>query len=308
MTASTPSTPWTDVAIIGAGAVGTVLARRLVERGYRVSAVLSRRREPAQALAQAVGAPVGSSDWSDVPFQVPLLLLCVPDDAIEPVARRLAKLERPWPSMTVAHTSGARTADALAPVAARGASTLSLHPMQTITRESSPSALDGIYIGIEGEAGVVARATQFVRDLGAEAITVPTAAKTRYHLAGVLASNGLVALMGLVNEMFASAGIDPDDGSALVGPLVQGTWRNIVDTAPEDALTGPVARGDVGTVVAHLDALATHLPHVLPAYAALSNEMVRLAVRGGKLSPERAEPVLDALSDALRRNDDASGW
>jgi predicted short-subunit dehydrogenase-like oxidoreductase (DUF2520 family) len=154
----------------------------------------------------------------------------------------------------------------------------------------------------------VARATQFVRDLGAEAITVPTAAKTRYHLAGVLASNGLVALMGLVNEMFASAGIDPDDGSALVGPLVQGTWRNIVDTAPEDALTGPVARGDVGTVVAHLDALATHLPHVLPAYAALSNEMVRLAVRGGKLSPERAEPVLDALSDALRRNDDASGW
>jgi len=308
MPAASPSTPWTDVAIIGAGAVGHVLAHRLVQCGYSVSAVLSRRREPAEALAQAVGAPVGSSDWSDVPFQTPLLLVCVPDDAIEPVADRLAKLERPWESMTVAHTSGARTADALAPVAARGAATLSLHPMQTLTSDSPSSALEGVYFGIEGEDDAVAQAISFVRDLGAEAITVRAAAKTRYHLAGVFASNGLVALMGLVNEVLASAGINPDTGSALVEPLVQGAWRNIAETSPEDALTGPVARGDVGTVVAHLDALATHLPHLLPAYAALSNEMVRLAVRGGELRPERAEPMLDALSDALHRNDDASEW
>jgi predicted short-subunit dehydrogenase-like oxidoreductase (DUF2520 family) len=307
MPAAAPSTSWTDVAIIGAGAVARAFAHRLVQCGYTVSAVLSRRREPAEALAQAVEAPVGSSDWGDVPFQTPLLLVCVPDDAIEPVANRLANLERPWASITVAHTSGARTAAALDAVAARGASTLSLHPMQTLTLDSPPSALEGIYVGIEGEDDdAVTQATSFVRDLGAEAITIPAAAKTRYHLAGVFASNGLVALMGLVNEMLASAGLDPDIGSALVGPLVQSTWRNIAATSPEAALTGPVVRGDTGTVVAHLGALATHLPHLLPAYAALSNEMVRLAVRGGRLSPERAEPLLDALSDALHRDDGES--
>lgn len=296
------------VAIIGAGAVGHALAQRLVQCGYTVSAVLSRRRESAEALARAVDAPVASSDWCDVPFQTPLLLICVPDDAIEPVAGRLANLARPWESITVAHTSGARTTAALEAVAARGASTLSLHPMQTLTLDSPPSALEGIYFGIEGEEDdVVTQAISFVRDLGAEATTIPAAAKTRYHLAGVFASNGLVALMGLVNEMLASADLNPTDGSALVGPLVQSTWRNIAATSPADALTGPVVRGDVGTVVAHLEALATHLPHLLPAYAALSNEMVRLAVRGGRLTPEQAEPLLDALSDALHRDDDGLG-
>lgn len=308
MQAASPSTPWTDVAIIGAGAVGRVMAHRLVQCGYAVSAVLSRRREPAKALAEAVGAPVGSAAWEDVPFQVPLVLLCVPDDAITPVAWHLAALERPWEQVTVAHTSGVQTATALEPVAGRGASTLSLHPMQTFTLDSTPSELEGIYFGLEGNADAVAQATQFVRDLGAQALTVPTAAKTRYHLAGVLASNGLVALMGLANEVLASAGIDPEDRPALFEPLVMSTWANLADASPEDVLTGPVVRGDVGTVVAHLDALTTHAPHLLPAYAALSNEMVRLAVRSGRLPAERAEPLLDALHDALHPNDDAVNW
>ena len=305
MAAASPSTPWTDVVIIGAGAVGQVLARRMIQCGYAVSAVLSRRREAAAALADEVGASVGSADIADVPFQAPFVLLCVPDDAIASAARRLAALERPWDAITVAHTSGVHTAAALDPLAERGASTLSLHPMQTFTMDSAPSDIDGIYFGLEGDTQAVAQGEQFVRDLGARAITVPTAAKTQYHLAGVLASNGLVALMGLVNEVLASAGIDPDDSGALMEPLVMSTWANVVATSPDDALTGPVARGDLGTVVAHLDTLATHLPHLLPAYAALSNEMVRLAVRSGQLPAEQAEPLLDALHDALHREDDS---
>ncbi len=305
MTAATPPTPWTEVAIIGAGAVGRVLAQRLVQCGYAVSAVLSRSEAEAAALAQQVNAPVGTDDMAALPFQVPLVVLCVPDDAIAPVARRLAALERPWDTIAVAHTSGAHSATALDPLADCGAATFSLHPMQTITTDSDSDALDGIYFGLEGQAQAVAQAVVLVRDLGAQALTVPSAAKTRYHLAGVLASNGLVALMGLVNEVLASVGIDPDDSGALMGPLIQNTWANLAASSPDDALTGPVKRGDLGTVVAHLDELATHLPHLLPTYAALSNEMVRLAVRSGQLSADQAEPLLNALHDALHRGDDA---
>lgn len=289
---------------MGAGAVGHVLAHRLMDCGYAVTAVLSRHRGDAVALAEAVGASVGSEALEDLPFTVPLVLLCVPDDSITPVAQRLAALERPWDTMTVAHTSGVQTADALAPVAARGASTLSLHPMQTFTRDSPPAIFANIYVGLEGDTEAVARGTRFVEDLGAHAITIPAAAKPQYHLAGVLASNGLVALMGLVREVLASAGLHPDKTSALVGPLVERSWANLAVSSPEDVLTGPAARGDRGTVAEHLDALATHLPHLLPAYAALTNEMVRLAVRSGQLDETRAEPVLDTLHNALHRYQD----
>lgn len=301
--AANPLTAWTDVAIIGAGAVGHALARRLAQRGYAVAAVLSRRAAPAAELAQTVGAPVGSDSLADLPADVSLVVLCVPDDAITPVARQLATLERPWSATAVAHTSGARPAGALAPLAEQGAATFSLHPMQTITRTSAPAVFEGIYIGLEGDADAVHRATRLVQALGAHAITIPTDAKPRYHLAGVLASNGLVALMGLVSEVLASAGIDPDVSPDLLGPLVQNTWANVAARTPDEALTGPAVRGDEGTITAHLDTLAAHLPHLMPAYAALTTEMVRLAVRGGRLPPHDAEALLDTLHSALHRND-----
>lgn len=287
------------MAIVGAGALGRVLARRLAQRGYAVTAILSRERASARALADEVGASVGSDDGANLPFDVQGVMVCVPDDAIPAVASSLADLPRDWGSTIVGHTAGALAADALAPLAAVGAATLSFHPMQTFTPESAPSAFDGIYVGLEGDPDAVQFGAQLASDLGARAIRIPTEAKTRYHLAAALASNGLVALMGMVNEIFASAGIDPDDGTALVQALVENTQANIGARGPEGALTGPAARGDLGTVTAHLEALATHLPHLLPAYVALTNEMVRLAMRSGQLDANRAEPLLDALHDAL---------
>lgn len=290
------------MAIVGAGALGRVLARRLAQRDYAVTAILSRERASARALADEVGASVGSDEWADLPFDVRGVMVCVPDDAIPAVASSLADLPRDWGSTIVGHTAGVLAADALAPLAAVGAATLSFHPMQTFTPESAPSAFDGIYIGLEGDPDAVQFGAQLADDLGARTVKIPTDAKTRYHLAAALASNGLVALMGMVHEIFASAGIDSDDGTALVQALVERTQANIEAHSPEGALTGPAARGDLGTVAAHLEALATHLPHLLPAYAALTNEMVRLAVRSGQLDADRAEPLLDALHDALHES------
>ena len=110
-----------------------------------------------------------------------------------------------------------------------------------------------------------------------------------------MASNLLVTLMGMVQEVLASIDIDRREAMAILGPLLQGTLDNLTASSPEEALTGPVARGDIGTLRAHGLALRKDLPHLVPAYAALSVETVRLAVRAGTLPPGKAEDVLSLM-------------
>lgn len=287
------------VALIGAGALAEALARRLAACGYGVEAVLSRTAARAQALAALVKAPVASASLGDLPDRVRLVFCCVPDDAIGAVARALSAARPDWSGTTVAHTSGALTAAALYPLGEQGASLLSFHPLQTFTPASPPGVFEDIYVVLEGEAGAVALGARVADDLGARSMTLAPEAKMRYHLAASMASNFFVTLMALVGEVLADAGIDRRQGAALMQPLVEGTWRNLARRLPEDALTGPIARGDHRTVAAHLDALAAHLPHLIPVYAALGVEAVRVAVRSGRLAPDDAEQVLDALHAAL---------
>lgn len=299
------------VAIVGAGALGTALARRLHACGYRMAAVLSRRHGPARRLARAVAAPVASDAVADLPAGVRAVFLCVPDDAIAEVAGRLARQAHPWGGTVVAHTSGAHTARLLAPLAEAGAATLSFHPVQTFPAPDVADAEDadaaalarafnGICIGIEGMPEAVAYGEQVARDLGGRPLTLAPEAKTRYHLAAALASNGLVTLVALAAEVLASAGIGAADARALLHPLVARTTAHLATDAPEDVLTGPVARGDQQTVAAHAEALAVHLPHLVPAYAALASEMARVAVRSDHLAADAADALLDALREVVR--------
>ncbi len=286
-------------AIIGAGALGRALARRLAARGYRVEAVLSRTAVRARALAAQVKAPVASAALADLPSGVRLVFCCVPDDAVGAGARTLQTVRSDWSGTTVAHTSGALTAAALYPLGEQGAALLSFHPLQTFTPASLPDVFEGIYVVLEGDAEAVALGVRVADDLGARSFTLAPEAKMRYHLAASMASNFFVTLMALVGEVLADAGIDRRQGAALMQPLVEGTWRNLARRLPEDALTGPIARGDRRTVAAHLDALADHLPHLIPVYAALGAEAVRVAVRSGQLAPDDAQRVLDTLHTAL---------
>ena len=289
------------VAIVGAGALGTTLARRLVGSGHSVEAVLSRTVTSARELAERVGAPTSSDVVSDLPSAVRLVFVCVPDGAIASMGEALAKVDHPRDNTIVAHTSGAKTAAALAPLGEQGAATMSFHPLQTFAKDASPGAFEDIVVGLEGDDRAVAAGEALARALGARPLRLTPEDKARYHCAAALASNGLVALLAVVEEVFSASDRDPETpGSALdlVDPLVSQTLRNLQQGVPEGALTGPVARGDEETVQAHLDALAAETPHLVPLYAALSTEMVRVAVRGGHLTAEQAERLLRRMEEA----------
>lgn len=298
MSDPTASSPMT---IVGAGAVGTTLARALHMCGYPVAAVLSRTVNDAEALADRVGATIAASSWDAVPAAVRLVWICVPDDAISSVAEALSGVDHPWGKTIVAHTAGAKTAQALAPLAQRGAATMSFHPMQTFALDTPPDAFQDIVVGLEGDERALAAGETLARTLGARPVQLTPEEKVRYHCAAALASNGLVALTGVVEEVFGVTqeklgGVSsPVD---LVGPLVEQTWANLGEGSPEGVLTGPVQRGDRDTLRAHLDALMAETPHLVSLYAALSTEMVRIAVRGGDLSPTEAEELLATLRDA----------
>jgi predicted short-subunit dehydrogenase-like oxidoreductase (DUF2520 family) len=294
------------IAIVGAGAVGSAIARRLHDLGDPIAAVLSRRATSARALADRVGAPVASSTVAALPERTRFVLLCVPDDAIGPVAERLADVAHPWADTVAAHTSGARPASELAALARRGAAPLSFHPMQTFAQDTAPSAFDGIVIGLEGSDAALSVGSILARHLGGTPVRLSASDKIRYHCAAALASNGLVALLSVVREVLATAGIEGERARQLVRPLVDQTWENLQAEAPASVLTGPVARDDRGTVEAHVEALAEAQPHLIPLYAALSEEMVRLAERDDRLDPSQAQRMRDLLRAARTASGDAS--
>lgn len=278
--------------------VGTTLARGVIECGYPMEAVLSRGKEDAEALAERVGASVADSSWNALPTAVRLVMVCVPDDAIVPVAEDLSGIDHPWNETVVAHTSGAKTAAALAPLARQGAATMSFHPLQTFTPGTPPDAFENIVVGLDGDDQAVAAGKTLARALGARPVRLAPEEKARYHCAAALASNGLVALMAVVEEVFAGGEEGVSSALDLVGPLVEQTWANLKRGSPEGELTGPIARGDNATVQTHLDALAAETPHLVPLYTALSTEMVRIAVRSGQLTSTQAETLLKMLRNA----------
>ena len=289
------------VALVGAGAVGTALARRLVACGHSVRAILSRDPASANALAERVGASVGATEWTALPSDIRLVMICVPDDALPTVAEALAAVNHPWADTLVGDTSGARTAGALAPLQRKGATTLSFHPLQTFAPDTPPEAFSDIVIAVEGNEEAVSAGHALAQSIGARPVQLTASNKVRYHCAAALASNGLVALLGVVQEILDTADLDAPGLSAtdLVKPLVEQTWANLQSAPAEHVLTGPVARGDCDTVQAHLEALSETSPHLVPLYVALSTEMTRLAIRAGSLSPDLAEELLKILRSAL---------
>jgi predicted short-subunit dehydrogenase-like oxidoreductase (DUF2520 family) len=249
------------LALVGPGRAGTTIAATLAAVGWRVVAVAGRDPDAASTgeAASLLGAPVATVE--DAARAADLIVIGTADAAIEAVAAQLAGTV---PADTlVIHLSGARGLDALAPLSCRVGA---LHPLQTFpTVEAGLARLPGSWCAVSGDPQVAALAEQ----LQLRPVELQDADRVRYHAAACIASNHLVALLEQVRR------VSPVPLEAFL-PLVRATVDNVDALGPEAALTGPVARGDVDTVRAHVDALPDD--HV-DAYRALARAAAVLCGR-----------------------------
>lgn len=275
------------IGFIGAGRAASALAPALQKAGYRIAGVAS-RGPSATRLATALN--VRRFTPERVALSSDLVVLAVPDDAIQPLARQIA-----WPARAMAvHLSGARPLDVLEAAQERGARVGSLHPLQTF---AGSSELEGVTFGIEGDDDVYEELAAIATTVGGQPLRLTAGQKALYHLAGTLTSNFTVVLAWAAAGLWEKAGLVESRQEALnrLLPLIKGTAANLETRGLPRALTGPAARGDGGTVRRHLDALeAAGAEVVLQAYRPLMEIAVEVA-RARGLDPAAAARVTDAL-------------
>jgi predicted short-subunit dehydrogenase-like oxidoreductase (DUF2520 family) len=286
--------------IIGAGAVGTALGVALSRAGWPIHAVASRdagRRERFTGLVEGTRAFVEPQALVE---EVELIILAVPDDAIAPMAAGI----RMYGGQAMIHTSGALGAEVLQPAMAAGTQIGAFHPLVAFAdTERAVAALHGATVAIEGDDQLATLLSTMAERIGATAVRLAPGSKAAYHAAAVLAAGGFVALLDAIAELAAVAGLDEAGALAIYGPLIEGTLGNARALGIRAALTGPMTRGDVGTLEAHLAAMAAHAPGALDLYAAAACREIVLARERGALAPETAEAMTAAIAAALARAD-----
>jgi len=283
-------------AIVGAGKVGTALARLLARAGYEFVGAASRSLESARAACEFAGAGKASSDAAGLVRGAELVFVTTPDDVIRSVCDELARAGAFRPGSVIAHCSGALPSSVLERARAAGAHVGSLHPLQSFaTVEQAVAILPGSYCCIEGEPQAVDVLRQVADSLQMHVMTIPTEMKALYHAAGCMASNYFVALENAVLEMNEAAGIAREEALRAILPLLKGTVANMEQVGIPRCLTGPIARGDVETVRRHLDAIEGAAPELLPLYRVLGRETVKVALSKGTLRREDATRLMDLL-------------
>jgi predicted short-subunit dehydrogenase-like oxidoreductase (DUF2520 family) len=255
--------------LVGPGRAGRALARSWCAAGGHLEGVIGRDRASAERGVREI--PGGNPRaLAEARCDCDILVLAVPDDAIAPVARALAGQV----SCRVAfHLSGAFSSEALHALAQAGASTGSLHPLRAFTGATGESWRDAL-VAIEGEEEAVQSAEALTGAIGARAQRISSDGKALYHAAATLAAGGTVALLSLATRAWVEAGFSEPEARAALADLAAGAASAAVGQHFEDALTGAVARRDIGTIRAHREALRRS-PEALQVYALLAEETIR---------------------------------
>jgi predicted short-subunit dehydrogenase-like oxidoreductase (DUF2520 family) len=282
-----------DVGVVGAGRVGSVLGAALARVGHRVVAISAvSEASLARAAGLLPGTPVLPPD--EVVRRAELVVLAVPDDALADLVAGLAATGAWQAGQLVAHTSGRHGLEVYAPAAAHHVLGMAIHPAMTFS--GTPIDLDRLAdccFGVTAPEPLRPAAEALVLEVGGEPVWVEESQRPMYHAALTHGANHLVTLTAQAMQALEAAGVESP--ARVLTPLVTAALDNALRSG-DGALTGPVARGDAGTVAEHLRQLQRLTPDVRPTYLALARATAERALASGRLRPHAAEPLLDILA------------
>jgi predicted short-subunit dehydrogenase-like oxidoreductase (DUF2520 family) len=283
--------------IIGSGTVGTALAVRLSRRGYPIAAVTSRSISSAQRLVGLTGQGQVGATPQTVADNADLVFITTPDDAIAVVVNQVRWRRGQY----VVHCSGADSLDVLEPARMVGAQVGSFHPLQTFASiQKAIENLPGSTFALEAEGELLDILRAMAVALEGHWIKLGAGDKAAYHTAAVMTSNYLVTLVKLATDLWGSFGVPREEAVKALLPLLKGTLNNIETLSVPNALTGPVARGDIGTIQIHLNTLKETSPAILPVYCELGLQTVPVALAKGKINEFQAKELEDIFRFTLK--------
>ncbi len=285
------------VGVVSAGRVGSVVGAALARAGHTVAAASGLSNASVRRAEQLLpDVPLLPPD--EVARGADLVLLALPDDALAGMVRGLVATGSLRPGQIVVHTSGSHGIDVLTPAVEAGALPLALHPVMTFTgRTEDLDRLAACSIGVTAMADDEAAwnvGEALTVEMGAEPVRVPDEARALYHAALAHGANHLMTLVADCAELLREAGIA--NSERLVAPLLSAALDNVLRHG-DRALTGPVARGDLGTVRKHLAVLAKRAPGVAPGYRVLARRTVARSTAAGLLDALAAAELTELLDD-----------
>ena len=282
------------IGFIGAGTVANTLAIGLSNKGYPVEAISSRSRESARNLAHRISGCRACSNNQEVADNTELIFITTPDDVIASVAAEVK-----WhPGQSIVHCSGADSTKILEPARKAGALVGVFHPLQTFASQKQEN-LPGITFALEAEEPLLTTLKDMATALGGRWIEIKASDKVVYHAAAVFACNYLVTLIKIATDLWQSFGIPPEQATQALLPLLRGTINNIDAIGIPRCLTGPIARGDLGTIKKHLRALQKVAPELVATYQELGFKTTPIALAKGRIDQKQAEELKALLSQPI---------
>lgn len=273
------------IGFIGAGTVGTALAILLKRRGYEVAAVYDNNQAASQHFTSRVGGSRTLASAQEVSENADLIFITTPDAAIGKVASQVNWLK----DNNVVHCSGADSTDILEPARKLGANVGGFHPLQTFAGiDQAIENIPGSTFAIEAEEPLLRTLVSLAEALNGRWIKLSAGDKPAYHAAAVFASNYMVTLVKMASDLWLTFGGTQEKATKALLPLMKGTLHNIETLGLPQCLTGPIARGDAGTVARHLKVIKEKTPSLLFPYKELGLQTLPVALAKGKIDRKQA--------------------
>ncbi len=287
------------VGIIGAGVVGTAIGVVLHDKGYEITGVHDKQSESTKTLVDRIGCATYASP-QEVSRSTDILFITTTDSAIPVVVDELADRRAFRPGQVVIHMSGAQSSEILGKARPFGGRVLSLHPLQSFANlDMAVENIPGSIFSLEGDRDTYEIGIEMVTALRGEYFFIDQEAKPLYHAGACAVSNYLVTVINLGIRLLQVTGVPRELAGKALLPLIKGTIRNIETAGIPGALTGPVSRGDISTVVKHLGCMEESAADLLSLYSCLGYYTAQIAQEKGTIDKAKMEQFQDAFVQVM---------